>query len=139
MSDAAIASIVTGIVTMTTIVVGFLTLWLKLRYGEGKTEALAKKAEVVENKIDNNTLLTKAAGTAAVQNAHNAAVAANETKEATQNIADTISKKLNGGLDHAIETVIKPIREALQEHVEHNNRNMNELRAALEDLKRRVR
>lgn len=52
MSDAAIASIVTGFVTVMLSLIGFLTLWAKLKYGE-------KKVEAVSTKIDANTALTK--------------------------------------------------------------------------------
>lgn len=45
MSDAAIASIVTGLVTVTTLIVGFLTLWVKLRYGESATRKVGEKVE----------------------------------------------------------------------------------------------
>lgn len=83
MSDAAVAAVVTGVVTVTTMVVGFLTLWVKLKYGVEitkeasehakkvtvkaeesvkKAEESAKKAEesviTVSNKIDRNTELT---------------------------------------------------------------------------------
>ena len=44
MSDAVVTSIVTGMVTVVVTVVGFLTLWVKLKYGEGKADALAAKA-----------------------------------------------------------------------------------------------
>lgn len=71
MSDATIVTVVTGIVTVTTMVVGFLTLWLKLKYGVDKAEQAAtkaehaatkaaSKAEVVEGKLDANTATTNA-------------------------------------------------------------------------------
>lgn len=46
MSDAAVANLVSGIVTVTTLVIGFLTIWIKIKYG-------------VENKIDTNAVLTE--------------------------------------------------------------------------------
>lgn len=65
MSDAAVANLITGAVTITTLVVGFLTLWVKLRYGVKKAEEVSVKAESVENKIDHNTILTQEAKDAA--------------------------------------------------------------------------
>lgn len=48
MSDAAIANLITGVVTITTTVIAFLTLWLKLKYG----------VKEVGGKIDHNTTIT---------------------------------------------------------------------------------
>lgn len=59
MSDAAIASVVTGLVTVVTLITGFLTLWVKLRYGVEKAEEAATKAKLVEHKIDTNTQITE--------------------------------------------------------------------------------
>lgn len=53
MSDAAIASIVTGVVTIATMVVGFLTMMVKLKYGVDQVEA-------VSGKVDVNTAITTA-------------------------------------------------------------------------------
>ncbi len=59
MSDAAVFTVVSGLITITTMLVGFLTLWVKLRYGGEKAAEAAVKAEeavirasAVENKID---------------------------------------------------------------------------------------
>lgn len=51
MSDAAVATLVSGVVTIVTMLVGFLTLWVKLKYGVEKTKD-------VESKVDHNTALT---------------------------------------------------------------------------------
>ncbi len=66
MSDAAVVAIVTGLVTIVTMVIGFLTLWIKLRYGIQQAEDAASKAtiavvqaKVVEGKIDDNTARTQ--------------------------------------------------------------------------------
>ncbi len=45
MSDAAILTLVSGLVTISTMVFGFLTLWVKLRYGAAKAEEAVVKAE----------------------------------------------------------------------------------------------
>lgn len=60
MSDAAISSIVAGVLTLATMVIGFLTLWLKVKYGVDRVNA-------VEGKIDHNTNLTTQAADAAAK------------------------------------------------------------------------
>ncbi len=88
MSDAAISTIAASFVTIVTMIVGFLTLWVKLRYDakkvaekveetaselSRKTVIVAKevslKADLVESKIDNNTSLTEK-NTAALEIVH---------------------------------------------------------------------
>lgn len=110
LSDSAIATIVSGAITITTMVVGFFTMWVKLKYGE--------------KKIDDNTAITK-----------DGAVKAGEAKVAAQ----AVNQKLNGGIDAAIETALKPVRDTLQDHVLQDDQNMKEIRAALEDLHRAVK
>ena len=149
-SDAAVANIVativTGGVTVTTLVVGFLTLWVKLRYGAQQVEKAAIKADVVEKKIDSNTAITKAGTEAAATNAKAAEVnakaaevTAKEAKNATTALAKTLETKLNGGVDAAIESAVKPLRDAMLEHAIQDDANMKEIRIALDDLKRRIR
>lgn len=58
MSDAAIASLATCGVTIATMLIGFLTMWVRLRYGVEKAEEAAKKAATVEGKIDDNNAMT---------------------------------------------------------------------------------
>jgi predicted nucleic acid-binding Zn-ribbon protein len=50
-----------------TMLVGFLTMWLKLRYGAEKAEEAAVKATAVEKKIDDNTVISIDAKNAAQQ------------------------------------------------------------------------
>ena len=147
MSDAAIANIVTGIVTTVTLLIGFLTLWVKLRYGVEKTEEVARRSQQVESKVDHNTLVTKAGTDAAVRNAKMAAETATTAAETaaevsivTRAMAESIDKKLNGGgIDAAIESAIQPIRESLAKHTVQDDRNMNEIRTALNDLRKRIK
>ncbi len=75
MSDSAITTIASSIVTVILGLIGFATLWLKIRYGTEQAEKAAVKAEVavaqaavVEAKIDNNTVISTQAKDAA-QNA----------------------------------------------------------------------
>lgn len=88
MSDAAITAITTVaacVVTVTTLVVGFLTLWLKMRYGAEKAEEAAAKAKVVEAKLDANTLTTNS----------------------VDGKADTIVSQTNGAMDRIRELVAR--------------------------------
>jgi hypothetical protein len=59
-----------SIITVTTLVIGFLSMWLKLHYSEkkveqkvdkaaGKAAEAASNAQRVEHKIDDNTALTR--------------------------------------------------------------------------------
>lgn len=139
MSDAAIAAIVTGVVTVATMVVGFLTLWVKLKYGVEKAEEAVTKTYAVERKIDDNTVITKAASVAALTNAKAAADNAIEAKEASE----YISKQLNGSLEQKITAIVKthtdPITDMLKVHSEQDDKNMTEIRQALKELKDRMR
>lgn len=58
MSDAAITIIVTGLVNVATMLVGFLTLWVRLKYGEQKADQAARTAAIINRKVDENTSLT---------------------------------------------------------------------------------
>ena len=121
MSDASIVTLVTGITTVVTTIVAFLTLWVKLQYGVDK----------VSNKVDDNTRLTKEGTTVA---AIAATAAANRT--------DELAKSLNGALDARIQKVvdmqikihIDPLLAAFKEHYEADERNMTEIRATLAQL-----
>lgn len=106
MSDAAIANIVTGVVTVVISVVGFLTLWIKLRYG------VEEKTKTIDEKIDNNTTITMQASSTAILNSKTAVAAAVDTTAAV----DRIDRKLNGGIDAAIMQAIDPIHKALEQY-----------------------
>ena len=139
MTDAAIAAVVTGVVTVTTMVIGFLTLWVKLKYGVEKAEEAVSKTKAVERKIDDNTVITKAASVAALSNAKVAADNAIEAKEASEHI----SRQLNGNLEEKITAIVKtqiqPVTELLKVHSEQDDKNMSEIRQALKELKDRTR
>lgn len=139
LSDAAITSIVTGLVSITTMVIGFLTLWVKLRHGAEKAEEAAVKAEIVESKIDGNTKLAIAATTQAAENAEIAATAANQAaKKAEEMVA-----RLNGPLDERIRTIVRERTESLitimKQHTEQDDKNMQEIRQALSELQNRTK
>lgn len=129
MSDAAVANLITGLVTITTMVIGFLSLWLKLKYGVEKAEEAAVNAIKVERKIDQNTAITKEQGNAAREAADNAVFSANE-----------LAKQMNGMLDDRITTIVKSHTEALahmfREHAKQDEANMQEIRIILAEFTR---
>jgi hypothetical protein len=97
MSDTAITQIAATAVTIATMLFGFLTLLVKLRYGNRMAEVAAEKADVavgkalsVEGKIDDNTALTKAV--------------AKNTGEALP-VLNKIERQTNGGLDARLEQI----------------------------------
>ncbi len=139
MSDAAITMIVAGLLQIATMVVGFLTLWIKLKFGAEQAEEAKKKAERVEKKIDDNTTITRAGTTQASANAMLAANTAHEAKVATEQMAANMSKKLNGGIDGAIEAALKPLQDAMTDHALQDEMNMKEIRAALGELNKKTR
>ena len=134
MSDAAIANIVTAIVTITLALLGYLSLRARLKYGEKKSEeqssAIGKKTDNVGDKVDNNTKMTKAVNVVAAREARLASEAANvvATKQ------EEISKKLNGGVDSAIRNAIAPIHKAIEEHTTSNEKKVVEVNEKLEKL-----
>jgi uncharacterized protein YoxC len=62
MSDAAVTTLVAGFVQVAVLVVGFLTLWIKLKFGvEGaqrSAEKAASKVQDVADKLATNTATT---------------------------------------------------------------------------------
>ena len=109
MSDAAITTIVAGVIQIVVIIMGGVGLWLKLKYGQEKTD----------KKLDNNTVIT----TQASERAEEASIrAASSTKSAvlaanaTATAFDKINSKLNGGVDAAISQAVEPINKMLTEH-----------------------
>ena len=100
MSDGAITTICACVASTVVSVIGFLTLWVKLKYGvEPQAKALAQKTDVVEKKIDANTLVTTEAKDAVSNgalaayearfNEHDTRISALETK------IDSVSKNID--------------------------------------------
>ena len=127
MSDATVVALVTGLGTIVATVVGFLTLWVKLKYG-------------VEFKIDTNTEMTRAGAKAATDHAKIAATSANAAAQKATATEDKITNMLNGQLDVRIRTVVKecfePLEIAVQAHAEQDEKNMAEIRATLDQMKK---
>ncbi len=116
MSDAAITSIVSGVITVTTIVVGFLAMWVKLRYGAEQAKQAKEAAEVMTEKIEDNTTITRAGLKVAATDAKAAVTAVTEARAAAEQMGRHLDKKLNGGLDHTIANALDPIKKALEGH-----------------------
>ena len=112
MSDAAVSSLVYAIITIVGMIVGFLTLWVKLKYGVAKAEEAATKATVVENKLDENTRLTKDGTTAAATAAARAETAATGAITAAVSASQENAEKLH--ILHKIEEQTNGAAESLR-------------------------
>lgn len=112
MSDAAITTIVSGFVQVVVLVVGFLTLWVKLKYGVEKAErsatAAATKAHEVEQKLDANTVTT----------------------QAVSDKADTIVSQTNGTMDQ-LRMIVAKIAERVDKLEEYNHTSAHRLLNAI--------
>lgn len=86
-----------------------------------------KRDKDTQSKVEENTFITKTHAKAATAAA---VVAAKNSEE--------VKSKLNGGVDAAIETALKPVRQAQEDHALQDEQNMREIRELLEDLKRKV-
>ena len=139
MSDAAVFALVSGLIQITTIVVGFLMLWVKLKYGVEEAKESADKAEVsatsaerrskvVEEKIDVNTKLTKVSVVAATK-------AANKTDEIASK-TDEIAHQLNGDTETKIHTVV---REYLDTLMVEQSKGTKEILVALSQLQNQIK
>lgn len=109
---AVVTTIVSGVVTIVVGIIGFFTLWLKLKYGVEKVDEAATNAQKVEKKIDENTRITarieqQTNGPLTSRLAkfeeklgqledHNTRISALEVKvEATRTALDSLSKNLD--------------------------------------------
>lgn len=125
MSDAAITTIVTGVITIATIVGTWITMWLKLRYGLERGEEIARKAVEVEHKVDQNTQITSIAKDAAFKAAEHAEDCDNRWKE-----LDSTWEKVNFALqDHQSRILaLEGKFAALQTQVESVGKNIDSTR-----------
>lgn len=103
MSDGAVASLVSALVTVTTMVIGFLTLWVKLKYGTRMAEEAAvhaqtavvkaeETASAVSSKLDENTALTVEAKEAATKASEHAVSCDEEKAEIRKLLSDHESR-----------------------------------------------
>src|SRR5436190_278087 len=111
-------------------VVGFLTLWVKLKYGADKVEETASKVEVVEKKLDMNTQITRAGTVEAAINAQEAVKSAIEAKDTATETREVVLAHMNGGVAQQVAEALAPIHQALAEHTRHDDRLMEEIRLA---------
>jgi DNA repair ATPase RecN len=132
MSDAAMASLVTGSVTIVTLVIGFLTLWIKLKYGVVKAEEAANNAQRVEGKIDN-------AATAAQVVAKNLAHNTELTSRIEKQTNGPLTAKLDLIEDHsariaALEGKVESIKNTLDGMSKNLDSTRHELRGHLQTI-----
>jgi len=97
---------------------------------------LAKiRGEMAAVKIDANTEVTKAGAEAAVVNAKAAAATALDAKQATKDLSTNL---MNGAFDERVIKIVKehtePLVVAFMEHNQQDERNMQEIRRALQEL-----
>lgn len=125
MSDGAwtqIAQMVLG-------VVGLIALWLKIRSAKQSVETkIDAKSEAIQTSVDANTMLTQEGTASATLHAKEAADTAKQAKDTAKEAAtaaQAVSKKLNGGLDHAIAAALKPLKEEMAAFV--TNEKFSEL------------
>lgn len=104
MSDAAITTLASSLVQIVLTVVGFLTLWVKLRYGVEVSQKAANKAQDVESKLDANTVTT----------------------ESVNAKADTIVKQTNGSFDQ-VRILVAKIAERVDKLEEYNRTNAHRI------------
>ena len=107
MSDAAITAIVTGTVTVLGQFIGFLIIWVKLKYGVDKAVEVSEKTDAVEAKLDDNTHITREAKEAAnAMKAHSDACAA-DIARLTDLISDHAGRiaSLEGQMSRMVSTV----------------------------------
>ena len=119
MSDAAVTSIVTGVITIASMLIGFMTLWVKVRYGIDKAEAASVeatkqaivKATDVEKKIDNNTVISTSARDAAVkaEEQTNGMMSRYEEQLANHHTRITVLEGQIAVLKASVDTVVKNI------------------------------
>ncbi len=103
------------------------------------------KTDAVATKLDDNTALTVMSGEAANSASIKAEVAAVKAGVAATKAEDAVVQKvdllhgiqnsLNGGLASAIEKAIAPLKESIQQHAEIDERNMQEVRDALSQMR----
>lgn len=90
MGESVAAIVVAGVVQVTGMVIGFLTLWVKLKHaGENAQEAVVR-ANIVEEKLDANTATTKSVDT----KADTIVSQTNGTLERTQRIIEDIAARV---------------------------------------------
>ncbi len=126
MSDAGIAIIATGVANAVAMIVGFLTLWIKLRYGAEKAEATATD---VAKKLDVNTALTRKAEASAM-------VAADKAEASTIHKVDLlhdIQTHVNGGVSAAIRQVFGEFQAELKKHQDSDDVKMADIFAAIQN------
>lgn len=107
MSDAAVASIITGLVSISTTIVGLLTLWIKVKYG-------VQKMEETGTKLDANTVITHEAKEAATKASEHSKACDHERAKIFELLSEHENRIANletqiGILKNSVESVSKNI------------------------------
>lgn len=84
MSDAAITTLAAAAVQIVVLIIGLLTLWIKVKYGADRANDAAKKADEVEQKVDENTAISTLAKDSAAKAEH-------QTNGALSKFRDTVA------------------------------------------------
>lgn len=101
MSDGSITVIASTVVTVVTLIIGLLTLWIKLKYGVDKVQEVSENAQKaalaakevatnIENKIDENTAVTVEAKEAAARAGKHTDRCDEERSKILKTLSDTV-------------------------------------------------
>lgn len=118
MSDAAVTAIVTGVVTTIANILGFLAILAKMKYANIVAEKTAAKTQVVEKKLDANTVMTAGVKKVAEQTASDNDITATTLAEHHTRIAALESQM--GALKGSIEVVTRAVDSMREEQRVHN-------------------
>lgn len=92
MNESVITIVVTGAVQIVGMIVGFLTLWVKLQFASTKAAEAVVKAELVEDKLDANTATTKAVNSKADTIVQQTNGTADQLRVLVNNIGERVGK-----------------------------------------------
>ena len=126
MSDAAVTVLVSGLVQVMVLVMGFLTLWVKLKYGVEEARDAAGKAE--------KSAILAAAKVEDVE----AKLAANTAMTDSVNIkADTIVSQTNGNIEQ-MAMLIKQVAERVDKLEDYNRLSSHRVLDAINTIHLKV-
>jgi hypothetical protein len=102
------------------------------------TAKTRKEIKGVKDDLAANTQITKEGTASATENAKLAADTATEAKDTAKAVSQDIKDKLNGGLDSAIEQLVRPIFQAHDARIATLERDMAAIKASVEGVSRNV-
>lgn len=125
LSDGAITTIVTGAVTVVMGFIGFLTLWVKLKYGADKAQEAASNAEKAVTKVDQAAEVAATKAKAVEKKIdENAAktLAVEEKLDQNTEITTRIEQQTNGPLSGKLTQIERRVEEKLGQIQDHADR-----------------